>query len=81
MIQMKKVKQPCKTQRVSIALDLNALNEINYMTSKSNVNRSALIRSLVEDGCARNRQLDSSNVEMIHQINEPTQDCSFSIVK
>jgi metal-responsive CopG/Arc/MetJ family transcriptional regulator len=81
MIQMKKVKQACKTQRVSIALDQNALNEINYMTSKSNVNRSALIRSLVEEWCARNRQLDSSNSEMIHQINEPTQDCRFSLVK
>ena len=74
MIQMKKIKQACKTQRVSIALDQNALNEINYMTRKSNINRSALIRNLVEDWCANNRRIESSNSEMIHQINEPNHD-------
>ena len=81
LIQIKKAKQACKTKRVSIALDQNALNEINYMTSKSNINRSTLIRSPVEDWCSRNRQLDSFNSEMIHQMNEPTHGYRISLVK
>lgn len=74
MIDMKTVRQPCLSQRVSVALDQQALNEINYMTRKSNINRSALIRDLVEDWCANNRRIESSNSEMIHQINEPNHD-------
>ena len=57
MIDMKTVRQPCLSQRISVALDQQALNEINYMTRKSNINRSALIRHLVEEWVTQNRQL------------------------
>ena len=58
MIDMKTVRQPCLSQRVSVALDQQALNEINYMTRKSQINRSALIRHLVEEWVSKNRQLE-----------------------
>ena len=57
MIDMKTVRQPCLSQCVSVALDQQALNEINYMTRKSHINRSALIRHLVEEWVSKNRQL------------------------
>ena len=57
MIDMKTVRQPCLTQRVSVALDQQALNEMNYMTRKSNINRSSLIRHLVEEWISQNRQI------------------------
>ena len=55
MIDMKTVRQPCLSQRVSVALGQQALNEINYMTRKSHINRSALIRHLVEEWVPKNR--------------------------
>tara|TARA_B100000683_G_scaffold251514_1_gene267595 strand:+ start:308 stop:499 length:192 start_codon:yes stop_codon:yes gene_type:complete len=61
MIDMKTVRQPCLSQRISVALDQQALNEINYMTRKSNINRSALIRHLVEEWVSKNRKINTAN--------------------
>ena len=36
-----------KAKRISVAVDQQVLNEINYMTSKSNINRSALMLDYV----------------------------------
>ena len=57
MISMKKVAKPCLSKRISTAVDQSCLNEFNYMTRVSNINRSALIRELVEEWCASQRQI------------------------
>ena len=62
MIDTKTVRQPCLSQRISVALDQQALNEINYMTRKSNINRSALIRHLVEEWVSKNRKINTANL-------------------
>ncbi len=58
MIDMKAVRQPCLSQRVSVVLDQQAVIEINYMSRKSHINRSALIRHLVKEWVSKNKQLE-----------------------
>lgn len=45
-----------KTKRISVAVDPSVLQEINRITKKSSINRSALMRHLVEDWVAQRRQ-------------------------
>ena len=45
-----------KTKRISVAVDPSVLQEINRITNKSSINRSALMRQLVEDWVSQRKQ-------------------------
>ena len=47
-----------KSKRISVAVDPSVLREINYITKKSSINRSALMRHLVEDWVTKNKQAE-----------------------
>ncbi|QNJ12849.1 ribbon-helix-helix / copG family protein [Synechococcus sp. A18-46.1] len=47
-----------KSKRISVAVDPSVLREINYITKKSSINRSALMRHLVEDWVTKHKQAE-----------------------
>ena len=47
-----------KSKRISVAVDPSVLGEINYITKKSSINRSALMRQLVEDWVTKHNQAE-----------------------
>ena len=57
MISMRKVAKPCLSKRISTAVDQSCLNEFNHMTRVYKINRSALIRELIEEWCTSKRQI------------------------
>ena len=77
---MRKVVNPCLSKRISTAVDQSCLNEFNYMTRVYNINRSALIRELIEEWCASKRQIAGVS-PMTHSHYEFTDDRDLILCK